>query len=269
MNELFSVWSLQAWKPVLTALILPPTPWLLMVLWGAHRLARGRRHGGLLVLAGVAAMWWGSTFVVAQAITRAAGLDPAPLPPSWSAPGGVAVQASAPKTAIVVLGGGRDQHAPAYGGADLSPESSDRLRYGIWLARRTGWPLGFAGGTGWAASPGAAEAAIAARMATESFGVRLRWLDSRSRDTRENAREMLELLRPDGIEQVLLVTHAWHMPRALRAFEQAAGSVRIVPAPMGQLDQGPLTLEDWLPSANGQTRLRRALRETLGLWLGA
>ena len=46
----------------------------------------------------------------------------------------------APKTAIVVVGGGRRAHAPEYGMSTLHPGNFDRLRYGLWLARETNLP---------------------------------------------------------------------------------------------------------------------------------
>jgi hypothetical protein len=58
-----------------------------------------------------------------------------------------------PRTAIVVLGGGRRLLAPEYGVATLTPRSIERLRYGVWLARETGLPLAFSGGVGHGAKP--------------------------------------------------------------------------------------------------------------------
>ncbi len=269
MNDLFGLLAIQAWKPVLTALVLPPVPWLVLIVWGAHRLARRRALGGMLIALGVAALWAGTTTVTVRAVVQALGLNPPPLALPLAASAADA-QTVSPPTAIVVLGGGRDHSAPAYGAADLSPDSAERLRYGIWLARKTGLPLAYSGGTGWAGAAGAGEAEIAGRVARDTFGWPLRWTESLSRDTRENAQQVLPMLKRDGIERVLLVTHAWHMPRAMRAFGDAAGpGMSIVAAPMGQFDQGPMTVVDWLPSSDAHGRLRRAFREVLGWWLGA
>ena len=54
------------------------------------------------------------------------------------------------------------------------------------------------------------------------FGRPLKFVEDDSRDTRENAARTLALLRPIGIRHIVLVTHGWHMPRALKAFETAA-----------------------------------------------
>lgn len=272
MNDLTSLFALQAWKPVLTALLLPPVPWLLLVVLGCRSLARGRRRGWWLVLPALAALWLGSTAVAADAFSRWAGMNPPPIARdrlAALAQASTGVNAAQARTAVVVLGGGRELYAPAYGEADLSAESLARLRYGVWLSRATGAPIAFSGGTGWAQPEGPAEADIAARIAEREFGRPLRWRETRSRDTRENARLTLPMLRADGVRQVLLVTHGWHMQRALRAFRDVAEGIVVEAAPMGLLDEAPRTLVDWLPSHAGHTRMRQTLREWIGLWWGA
>jgi uncharacterized SAM-binding protein YcdF (DUF218 family) len=183
------------------------------------------------------------------------------------------VAAGKAPVAIIVLGGGRESLAPEYGVANLNPHSMERLRYGAWLACQTGAPLGFSGGLGHAAQDGAAEAEIAADVAAREYGRALRWIESNSRDTRENAVQTVPLLRDAGVREVVIVTHGWHMPRALRAFREAADHAKlaldIVPAPMGlarRIDRPALR---WIPSAEGFTLVRAVLREKLGWLLGA
>ena len=99
--------------------------------------------------------------------------------------------------------------------------------------------------------------------------VAARWVESTSRDTHENAVNTLALLRPAGIREIVLVTHATHMPRALREFRAAAAAdsasapMRVTPATMGQAWPGDSTLLRWLPSSEGVMRMRAALHEVL------
>ena len=123
------------------------------------------------------------------------------------------------KVAIVVLGGGREAMAPEYGMANLNHLSLQRLHYGVWLSRQTGAPMLFSGGIGHADSVGVTEAEIAARIADKDYGRPLTWTETESRDTRENAVRSVAMLKSAGITDLVLVSHGFHMPRAIRAFE--------------------------------------------------
>lgn len=274
MDEWITAWirqlQWQAWKPILTALVLPPVP-LLLLLLVAVGMARVRRGLAWAVALAAAALLWLSCTQGLGAMLGAALLDP---PPALSIARIAEIRqqvAARTPIAIVVLGGGREVLAPEYAGANLSPLSSERLRYGLWLARETNAGVGFSGGVGWAQTgSGASEAEIAAGIARQDYGRSLRWVEGRSRDTRENAEMMTAMLAADGIREVLLVTHGWHMPRALRAFRQAAaGRIEVVAAPMGLAPVQEAGALKWLPSAEGFSRVRQVLREALGLLMGS
>jgi uncharacterized SAM-binding protein YcdF (DUF218 family) len=273
MNELLQALDAAHLKPALTALLLPPVPLLLLML-AAVGIARTRRAPAIaLALLAAAALWLSSTVAAGEWLQRVL-LTPAPLPAAEIA----RVQrevAAGRQVAVLVLGGGREPQAPEYGGApNLPPLALERLRYGVWLARRTGAPLAFSGGLGHAATAeGPSEADAAARIAAEQFGVPLRWREGESRDTRGNAAHAVAQLRAAGVRELLLVTHGWHMPRARRAFEEAAArtspALRITPAPMALAPRAMRPLLRWLPSDEGYALTRHVLREQFGLWMGA
>jgi uncharacterized SAM-binding protein YcdF (DUF218 family) len=172
--------------------------------------------------------------------------------------------------AIVVLGGGVEPFAPEYGVSSLQYPSLERLRYGLWLGRETGAPVAFSGGVGWAQEDSTPEARVAAKIASEEFNRPLKWVEEDSRDTRENAARTLALLKPDGITHIVLVTHGYHMPRALRDFTDAAGpGIEVEPAPMGLARRLETPTLEWMPSTNGFTQMRQVLRELLGKVAGA
>jgi uncharacterized SAM-binding protein YcdF (DUF218 family) len=167
--------------------------------------------------------------------------------------------------AIVVLGGGVLPQAPEFGVAQPGEHTLARLRYAAWLARRTGKPIGFAGGIGWSAvgTTTVSEGSVAARVLKEDYGLAVRWLDERSRDTRENAARMAEAMKPDGIRRIALVTDATHMPRAAAHFR--ALGFEVLPAPTNFPFERDKTLLEWLPSSLGLTTSRSVLREWLAL----
>lgn len=167
-----------------------------------------------------------------------------------------------PPEAIVVLGHGRYAEAPEYNFEDTaSALGLVRLRYAAHLQRKTGVPILVSGG-----KPGGerrAEAEIMKDVLTEELRASVKWIETESRNTAENARLSAALLRDARIRHVYLVTHAWHMRRAARHFETAG--IHVTPAPTGFLTmtRKERELSAYLPSARGQLLVYQALHERL------
>jgi uncharacterized SAM-binding protein YcdF (DUF218 family) len=248
-------------KPILTALAMPPAGPLLLAglgLWLARRRPRAGRWLGVLA---VVALWLLSCNAVAVWLGQTLLPQVEALPPASAA----RFLQTHEVQAIVVLGGGVQPESPEYGVSQPSAQTAARLRYGVWLARQSGLPLAFAGGVGWANSGTStmSEGEVAKTETMQDYGTRLRWIDDQSRDTAENAQRMQQMLARDGIHRIALVTHAWHMPRAVRAFEQVGLSA--VAAPMGFVLPQQRTLLEWLPSGSGLQSSREVIREWLGM----
>ena len=262
--------GIETWKPVFTALLLPPVPFLLLLLLGARLLLPRRGLGWLVILFSVAMLWLSGTTGTAQFLSQFVLHPPGAMMSSR-----IKELKAEPRqpTAIVVLGSGMEPYAPEYGVSNLTRYSVERLRYAIWLGRETGIPVAFSGGLGWAsADEGKTEAQVASQIATQEFGRPLKWLEDKSRDTRENAAFTVALLKPLGIKRIVLVTHGWHMPRAVRAFEEAAGKgsdIKIEAAPMGLARNVEPAALTWIPSTHGITEVRNIVRELYGRIAGA
>lgn len=268
LNDLLQTLELGPWKGLVSSLVLPPAPLVILVLLGAMMLRRKRVVlGWSLVWFACLGLWFGSTTALANVLTMAL-VKPPPALSSGSVADLKAV-APAQRTAIVVLGGGRQAFAPEYGLSNLTGLSMERLRYGVWLSRATGLPLAFSGGIGHGTPDGATEAEIASRIASTEFGRPLKWAESRSRDTAENAQFTVSMLREAGIERIVVVTHGFHMRRAMAGFARAIArqgvAMTVVPAPIDMAARS----YGWLPTAEGAFRVRMALREWLGLLAGA
>lgn len=167
--------------------------------------------------------------------------------------------------AIVILGGGRYPGAPEYGAADtVSNETLERLRYGARLARQTNLPVIVSGGPVFGEE--ISEGELMKRVLEEDFGVKVKWVEGKSRNTLENARRTKILLAEAEIRNVYLVTHAWHMARAQWSFVEAG--LNAVPAPLGftSVGRGDLTPLGYLPSAAGLKASTLALRERIGFY---
>lgn len=244
-------------KPVLSSLVMPLALLPLLGLLGLVLVARRKRIGWLFSMVGFAGLWLLSCQGTVVWLARTA------LP---QYPPTTAAQLKASNVqAIVVLGGGTYPEAPEYGTAQPGPSTAARLRYGIWLAKQSGLPVAFSGGSGWAAGTNvkSSEAEVATRVALEDYGITLRWVENQSRDTAENAQFVAPLLKRDGIKRIALVTDALHMPRAMVAFESTG--LMITPAPTGYVLPTKSDLLQWLPTIDGLTGSTRLIHEVLGL----
>ena len=161
--------------------------------------------------------------------------------------------------AIVVLGGGIYRDAPEYRGDTVGYVSLERLRYALYLRKLSGLPILATGG---APESGLAEAVTMRNSAEEDFGSEIQWIEGQSIDTSSSARLSASLLKEQGVKRIALVSHAWHLPRAVANFE-AAGLV-VVPAPMG-FSRSSVDVLAFLPSASALAASSRALHEWLGI----
>jgi len=244
-----------AWffKDLLAILLLPPANGLLLICLAG--LYRGRRWAF-----GVAA--FGTALLVLQSLPPVAGA----LMASLEDRAGPVLQDTDGAQAIVVLSGGLDLDAPEYGGDTAGERTLLRLRYGALLARRFDLPLLVTGGRPKDATR--TEAAVMAEILEREFTVKVRWQEGESRNTAENASKSAAILRDAGVRRIVLVTQAFHMPRAVRLF-RAAG-LEVVPAPTqfktaANSSLGPL---DLLPQSNALRNSYFALHEWLGIaWL--
>ncbi|GGX56695.1 YdcF family protein [Saccharospirillum salsuginis] len=164
--------------------------------------------------------------------------------------------------AIVILAAGVVTNAHEYGQPMASNHTLMRLRYGAYLQRRTDLPILVSGGSVF----GETDETLAGIMARELetlYRVPVRWREQNSRTTHENATYSAEMLAEAGIDRILLVTEAFHMPRSVQAFENQG--LEVIPAPTtsyGMTDTGILGLTPSALALNGSSM---AIHEYLGM----
>jgi len=240
---------------LLKTLLLPPgVLFLLLIL--AWWLRRTRpRLAAVCFVAGLGGLWLMSLPVVVEWAARRLE-QVAPLPQTqWAT---LSQQADA----IVVLGSGRERSAPTWGADAPTGIGLERMRLAARLAKASGLPLLTSGGLHFGEPP--SEAFIMAQSLQEDFGVSVRWQEGLSRTTWENATMSAEVLHPLGIKRVVLITQAWHMPRARWSFEQAGFTV--IAAPVGFLGvDNARPFGGWLPESRVFTQSGVLLNEAAGL----
>ncbi|MBL9076668.1 MAG: YdcF family protein [Planctomycetes bacterium] len=231
-------------------LLLPPASALWLLLLGALLRRRWPRLGRATLVFAVVWLWLAATPAVGGLLLGALQTS-APLPPTGALP---------PADAIVVLSAEADRDGAEYGAPVAGALTMQRLRYGAWLQRRTGLPMLTSGGVPGTDLPSLA--ALMADAAQREFGVPVRWREERSADTRENARYSAELLHTAGVRRVLLVTSAWHMPRAAACFTRQG--LTVVPAPTGFRGPAFTGWTDLVPRWSGLRDTCLALHELGG-----
>jgi uncharacterized SAM-binding protein YcdF (DUF218 family) len=167
--------------------------------------------------------------------------------------------ASAPSAeAIVVLGGGLVNTNNPSGAIGLGLDS-DRLWMAAALYRAGKAPLILVSGGSGDWKP--AESVLGARI-LQAWGIPPSAIlaEEESRDTHQNAVFSQRILGRKGINHILLVTSAVHMPRAYATFKRTGLTVFPVPA-----DYLAGYAHSWLPSVEAVANSRTALGEWLGI----
>lgn len=178
----------------------------------------------------------------------------------------VAVQDVPQAEAIVVLGGGV---TPA-GHGELYPNlesGADRVWHAARLFRASKAPLVLlSGGSDPEHSAFSEAEAMRKLMADLGVSERAILLEQESRNTIQNAEYSAAILTEQGISRILLVTSAYHMPRAKGVFE--AQGLEVVPV---ATDHEVLSRPLWrnlLPETSALDGSSRSIKEIVGRLVG-
>jgi uncharacterized SAM-binding protein YcdF (DUF218 family) len=236
-------------RGLIVTLAMPPVGFVLLIIIGLVLHRRWRRLGPGMMWVGAVGLLLLGLPIVSHNLREALEADLPTTPPADHPPG-----------AIIVLGGEvvRAQSEPL--GVRPGPLTLDRLRTAAALSRRTGLPIMVSGGL--TQKDTAAVATVMRDSLRDDFRMPARWVEDRSRDTWENARFSADILRADGITSVYVVTSAWHMRRALLAFEGVGLTVTAAPTPPD--DKLAPNLSDFLP----RTELWQTGYYALHEWIG-
>jgi uncharacterized SAM-binding protein YcdF (DUF218 family) len=230
-------------------------------------------YGSILIWTGWAR--WGRRFVTMGAILLLiAGLSPLGnaliLPLENRFPRANLDQPPAP-TGFIVLGGAEDRLVENARKAPALNEAGERIVETVMLARK--FPdakIAFSGGDTDILYPSDSEAVGAKRLLTEMGVAQDRLiLEAGARDTYENAVYLKSELHSLGLlgpgKRWVLITSAYHMPRAMASFGQA--SFEVEPWPVDYRTRGRADLtRPFDKVSEGLRRVDVAAREWVGLF---
>jgi uncharacterized SAM-binding protein YcdF (DUF218 family) len=221
--------------------------------------------GGLLLVAGGSHRLGGTLAALSLAVLIAAAF--LPLGPALLFPlerRFAQVEPTGPVTGIIVLGGGLQQGAS--GPVQPVQFAHDRVAEAVRLAQR--FPearVVFSGGSGDLLPADGITEAQAARAVFMAEGVSADRLtiEDASRNTAENATLTAAMVDPKPGETWLLVTSAYHMPRAMGCVRAAGFDPQ--PWPTGRLVRDDELFRPLADPARGFSLLNRAAKEWVGL----
>ncbi len=233
-------------QQALTALVLPPVGLILVIALCGAIAWRGLRLAGAGVVLGAAGLLVLSTPLAANLLMDSLERGLEPVSTTSATPG-----------AIVILGA---EIISTRAGADIGPMTLERLRAGAALHRRTGLPMLVTGGV--LAAGTLPVATLMARSLHTDFGLTAQWVEPQAPDTRGNATFSTALLREAGVGTAYIVSHGWHLPRALAAFRRAG--LEPIAAAVRPSRTFSLRWSDWLPRPDHLADSWFALREWAG-----
>lgn len=170
---------------------------------------------------------------------------------------------STPPQAIVILGAGVKSGAPEYGGETLDETSLERVRAGAMIYRKQPLPILVSGGK--FPKEQKATANHMADVLIYEFQIPVAYQENLSLTTYENALNTRKiLLEEKNIKSIILVTHAYHMQRALYIFEKMGFTVTPAPTLPIAID---FSGKSYLPSAKMTYPSYLMIHEIIGyLW---
>ncbi len=235
---------------LISAFLLPPFSLLLLALAGLILMRSRPRLGRRLLIVSIVLTWLCSTPLVAESALHLLEGEPQAVDVRSGRAG-----------AIVVLGGGTYFNAPEYGTDTVGEPTLVRLRYAAKLQRQTGKPVLLTAGK--PLGNDLSEAQQMKSVLEQEFGIPVRWTEDASDNTWQSAGYSFPILQQAGIKRIYLVTHAWHMLRAVMAFQHAG--FEVVPAPTAFTTRYQKGLPGFIPSAGAMVDSRIFVHEIIGI----
>jgi uncharacterized SAM-binding protein YcdF (DUF218 family) len=251
---------------ILEQIILPPGGLIFLSMLGLLLMRKRPRVGFYMTASGLALLYIACLPVTSHVLLSWLEPDTALTENALLKPVEVKQGIKSPQ-AIVILGAGRHYNTLEFNGDTPNALALERVRYGVWLARRTLLPVLVSGGL--AEDNNLPEAEMLKQIIEEEYALPVRWVEKQSGNTYENAKYTSQMLAAEGIVSIYLVTHAGHMKRSLKSFEKFGLTVFPAPTAFDGTSQRSLSLNSFLPSSKALGRTAYVFHEWAGIvWYG-
>lgn len=239
-------------KFIYTAVLLPPGIFIILLACLSVWAGRKQRAAGRM-LAGITLIFYlCSTALIGNSVIRS--LERWYIPPS-EINGDV----------IIMLGGGATLDTPNFGHqGHLSGSAANRLLTAVELYNELHVPIIVSGGRVFETTGREAEIAQATLLRLGVPADKI-IIEDQSINTTENARFSKEKLLYYGFKQPILVTSAFHMPRAVKQFEKVGVNVTPFPTDYQTNVKGSWEFRQLWPDADALSNLSLAVKEYVGL----
>ncbi len=248
---------MEVWTKIFALFLMPPGILILIALFGFVMHIRSPFLGNIIISISIAGL-----LILSLPVTGRLML--APLEQDAPALDKTQVEKMRKEAdAIVILAGDRYADAPEYDGDTIGARSLMRARYAAWLHKQTGLPILVAGGSTY--DEPVTEADLIKQSLTDDFGADIKWTETRSTNTFENAQYSWSILQKAEATTILLVTNASHMRRAHWSFKKVGFNVVPAPTWFSTPRAADRKIFGYLPSARGMVLSHTAIHEFLGM----
>jgi uncharacterized SAM-binding protein YcdF (DUF218 family) len=218
--------------------VMPPTVFIALCLLAAWVALAWRRTGIVLMLVASTCLYLSALPVVSDQLSRSLEMG---------------LQGRADLTgaeAIVVLSAGANRGNGKDEPDSLDGFSLERLASATRLYRIVRLPVAVTGGRLFGSTNNLGR--LMKEELEQNFGIPVRWSEEESRTTFENAEFTARLLKADHIGSVIVVTHAWHLRRAIWSFEHVG--IHALQWPVAKTNVEAADIDDFLPSVGALSR---------------
>ena len=249
---------LKAIKPLLKLMLELPVPFLLLGLFGIFFYKRW--IGKLSIISSLALLYASSIPATVQWL----GKKFETIPPLTNDQ----ISEFKPQAILLLTGGNTGSNPELNAAARVNAATMQRASYAARLHRETGLPVIVTGGVVYQGQTH--EARSAARWLKDVVGIQPIAIEDRATNTLENLQFSKPIIEHLGYQRVVVVTHAYHMPRALQSAEIAG--VNAIGAPFGYLARYPFpqdnlpTWKAFVPESVHISSTDALLHEWIGQW---